>query len=44
MTHDKKNTAGVINFTLLGGVGDILINQHASKDDIFEMLDYYREG
>ncbi len=44
MTHDKKNTAGHINFTLLGAVGDIRINQQASKDDIFEMLDYYREG
>ena len=44
MTHDKKNTAGVINFTLLGAVGDIRINQQADKDDIFEMLDYYREG
>ena len=44
MTHDKKNTAGVINFTLLGAVGDIRINQQAGKDDIFEMLDYYREG
>ncbi|MBE6254576.1 MAG: 3-dehydroquinate synthase [Prevotella sp.] len=44
MTHDKKNTAGIINFTLLGGVGDIRINQQASKDDIFEMLDFYRES
>ena len=44
MTHDKKNTAGVINFTLLGGVGDIRINQAASPDDIAEALDYYREG
>ena len=44
MTHDKKNVAGVINFTLLGAVGDIRINQQASKDDIFEMLDYYREN
>ena len=44
MTHDKKNIAGVINFTLLGAVGDIRINQQASKDDIFEMLDYYREN
>ena len=42
MTHDKKNSAGIINFTLLGGVGDIRINQHASRDDIFEMLDYYQ--
>lgn len=44
MTHDKKNTAGHINFTLLAGIGDIRINQTASKDDIFEMLDFYREG
>ena len=44
MTHDKKNTAGIINFTLLGAVGDIRINQQASKDDIFEMLDFYRES
>lgn len=44
MTHDKKNTAGVINFTLLGGVGDIRINQNADKKEIFEMLDFFREG
>lgn len=44
MTHDKKNTAGIINFTLLGGVGDIRINQTASKEDILEALDFYREG
>ena len=31
MTHDKKNTAGSINFTLLGGIGDIRINQTATK-------------
>ena len=44
MTHDKKNTAGTINFTLLGGIGDIRINQTATKDEIYEMLDFYREG
>lgn len=44
MTHDKKNTAGIINFTLLGGVGDIRINQTASREDILEALDFYREG
>lgn len=41
MTHDKKNTAGIINFTLMGGVGDIRINQSAAKEEIFEMLEYY---
>lgn len=44
MTHDKKNTAGIINFTLLGNVGDIRINQTADKQEIFNMLDFYREA
>ena len=44
MTHDKKNSAGRINFTLLGAVGDVRINQQTTKDDIFEALDYYREN
>lgn len=44
MTHDKKNTAGTINFTLLGGVGDIRINQTADKKEIEEALDFLREG
>ena len=43
MQHDKKNTAGVINFTLLKDVGDICLNQTADKDTIFETLDFYRE-
>ena len=44
MTHDKKNTAGTINFTLLGGIGDIRINQTATKEEIQEALDFFREG
>lgn len=44
MTHDKKNSAGIINFTLLGGIGDIRINQSANKEEIMEMLDFYRES
>ena len=43
MSHDKKNVAGVINFTLLGDIGDIRINQTASEEDIKEALDFYRE-
>ena len=44
MQHDKKNEAGIINFTLLGGIGDIRINQQATKEEIFESLDFLREG
>ena len=44
MTHDKKNIGDTINFTLLAGIGDIRINQQATKDEIFEMLDFLREG
>ena len=44
MTHDKKNEAGTINFTLLGGIGDIRINQAATEAEICEALDFYREG
>ena len=44
MTHDKKNNAGIINFTLMGEIGDIRINQSANKEEIFEMLDFYREA
>lgn len=44
MTHDKKNEGGVINFTLLGQVGDVRINQHVSKEQVLESLDFYRES
>ncbi len=44
MTHDKKNTAGRINFTLLADIGDIRINQVVSKEDIVDMLDFFRES
>lgn len=44
MTHDKKNTNGIINFTLLGNIGDIRINQTATDEEIKEALDFFREG
>lgn len=44
MKHDKKNSSGIINFTLLGEIGDIRINQTATKEEIFEMFDFFREG
>jgi len=40
MTHDKKNTSGTINFTLLEGIGKIILDQTATKEEIFEALDF----
>lgn len=44
MLHDKKNMSGIINFTLLGGIGDVRINQTATEEEIKEALDFLREG
>ena len=44
MRHDKKNEGDVINFTLLGQVGDVRINQHVEKEQILEAMDFYRES
>ena len=44
MTHDKKNSGGLINFTLLAGVGDVRINQNVTKEELFEALDFIREN
>ena len=44
MRHDKKNTAGIINFTLLSDIGDIHINQTATDEEIKQCLDFFREG
>ena len=43
MTHDKKNDSGEVNFTLLSDVGEIIINQTATKDNIEIALDLYRD-
>jgi 3-dehydroquinate synthase len=44
MMHDKKNSGGQINFTLLAGVGDVRINQSVTKEEVFEALDFIREN
>lgn len=44
MTHDKKNTAGIINFTLLSSIGEVTINQTATDKEIEEALDFFREA
>ena len=43
MTHDKKNDSGEVNFTLLSDVGEIIINQTATKENIEIALDLYRD-
>ena len=44
MQHDKKNQNGIINFTMMGAIGDIRINQTATTEEIKEALDFFREG
>lgn len=44
MLHDKKNKGDNIMLTLLAGFGDIKTNQTPSKEEIFEALDFAREG
>lgn len=41
MTHDKKNDSKEINFTLLSDIGQIKINQTATKKEIFECFDWF---
>jgi len=44
MHHDKKNRGNEINVTLLGGIGDIRIDQTITEEDIKKALDFFREG
>lgn len=44
MLHDKKNVGATINFTLLSDVGNLSLNQHATKQLLFEMFDFLRDG
>ncbi len=43
MLHDKKNRGKVVNFTLLKDVGSVSINQTATKEEIFQMFDFFQE-
>lgn len=44
MRHDKKNEGDAINFTLLGQVGDVRLNQQLPKGEILASVDFYRES
>lgn len=41
--HDKKNSGDKINFSLLEDKGEVLIDQHCDKKEIFLALDFYRD-
>ncbi len=43
MLHDKKNTGGEVNFSLLSNIGCLELNTIVSRRDIFAMLDFYRD-
>ncbi|MCQ2249936.1 MAG: 3-dehydroquinate synthase [Bacteroidales bacterium] len=43
MTHDKKNTDGMINFSLMSDYGQFQIDQHCTKDDIYQSLSFYNQ-
>jgi len=43
MRHDKKNSKGKINFTLLSAIGKVQLDKDCSIDEIKKALNYYRE-
>ncbi|MBQ0049079.1 MAG: 3-dehydroquinate synthase [Bacteroidales bacterium] len=44
MRHDKKNVGNNINFALLANVGDVRLDQKASRELVYEAFDFLREG
>ncbi len=44
MKHDKKNESDTVNFTFLSDVGQVVINQTATKEDILDSIDFLRES
>lgn len=43
ITHDKKNEGKDINITLLRDFGDVEINKKCTRNEIIEVLNWYRE-
>lgn len=43
MKHDKKNSNGIINFSLLEDTGILRLDQTAEKKQITETFDFFRE-
>ena len=44
MRHDKKNVGSTICFTLLGGVGDVRLDCHVTREQVFDSFDFLREA
>ena len=44
MRHDKKNVGDKVRFTLLSDISKVRINRVMSKEQVFESLDFLREG
>ncbi|MBS1534744.1 MAG: 3-dehydroquinate synthase [Bacteroidetes bacterium] len=42
LIHDKKNEYGQVQFALIEGIGQVIINQTAEKEEIKEAFAYYR--
>ena len=43
MKHDKKNSRGKINFTLVSGIGEVQTDRQCTVEEIRKALRYYRE-
>ena len=44
MRHDKKNVGGVINFTLLEQPGQVRLDCTATREEICESFDFFRDS
>ena len=44
MLHDKKNVEGQVRFALLAAPGSVQLDVVATKDEVFEAIDFLREG
>lgn len=43
MLNDKKNSSGIINFSLIGGIGSGVFDQKVSDNNVYSVLHYYQK-
>jgi 3-dehydroquinate synthase len=41
LKHDKKNISGNVNFVLLSNIGEFILNQRVTEDQMTDALDFY---